>query len=180
MIIPMKKQILFLILSLASMQLSYGQHPEETIKSLELEIPEIGQPLANYVKWRQVGNTLYLAGNGPDMRGKVGEDLSVAEGYQAARDTGLEIIAVLRAATGDLGRIKQFVKVLGMVNSSPDFTKHPAVINGFSDLMVEVFGEKGKHARSAIGVASLPNNMAVEIEVIVELEEASPIDRKYP
>jgi enamine deaminase RidA (YjgF/YER057c/UK114 family) len=93
------------------------------------------------------------------------------QGYEAAKATGLEIIAVLQAATGDLGRIKQFVKVLGMVNCTPEYTAQPAVINGFSDLMVAVFGEKGKHARSAVGVGSLPNNMAVEIEVIVELED---------
>ena len=147
-----------------------AQSPEEKIKQLGLEIPEVSQPIANYVNWRQVGNLLYLAGSGPDMYGKLGADLTTEQGYEAARLTGLEIIAVLQTATGDLSRVKQFVKVLGMVNSSPDFTAHPAVINGFSDLMVEVFGEKGKHARSAVGVAALPNNMAVEIEVIVELE----------
>jgi enamine deaminase RidA (YjgF/YER057c/UK114 family) len=101
--------------------------------------------------------------------GKVGSDLTKEQGYDAARETGLGIIAVLKTATGDLNRVKQFVKVLGMVNCTPEFTAQPAVINGFSDLMVEVFGEKGKHARSAVGVGSLPNNMAVEIEVIVEL-----------
>lgn len=148
-----------------------AQTPEEKIKQLGLSIPEVSQPIANYVKWKQVGNLLYLAGSGPKIYGKVGADLSVEQGYEAARATGLEIIAVLKAATGDLSRIKQFVKVLGMVNATPEFTAHPAVINGFSDLMVEVFGEKGKHARSAVGVGSLPNNMAVEIEVIVELEE---------
>ena len=118
-----------------------------------------------------MGNLLYLAGSGPKIYGKVGADLTTEEGYAAAKATGLEIIAVLQAATGDLGRIKQFVKVLGMVNCTPDYTAQPAVINGFSDLMVAVFGEKGKHARSAVGVGSLPNNMAVEIEVIVELED---------
>ena len=128
--------------------------------------------MGTYVKWRQVGNTLYLAGNGPDVFGKVGDDLTIEQGYQAARETGIEILAVLKAACGgDLSRIKQFVKVLGMVNSAPDFTDHPKVINGFSDLMVEVFGEPGKHARSAVGVAALPNNIAVEIEVIVELKD---------
>ncbi len=128
--------------------------------------------MGTYVKWRQVGNVIYLAGNGPDVFGKVGADLTLEEGYQAARETGVEILAVLKAACGgDLNRIKQFVKVLGMVNSAPDFTDHPKVINGFSDLMVEVFGEDGKHARSAVGVAALPNNIAVEIEVIVELKD---------
>lgn len=152
--------------------ISYAQNPEAKIKELGITLPEVGQPMGTYVKWRQVGNVLYLAGNGPDVFGKVGADLTVEEGYQAARETGIEILAVLKAATGgDLSRIKQFVKVLGMVNSAPDFTKHPAVINGFSDLMVEVFGEAGKHARSAVGVAALPNDIAVEIEIIVELKD---------
>jgi enamine deaminase RidA (YjgF/YER057c/UK114 family) len=148
-----------------------AQTPAEKIQQLGLQVPEISQPIANYVKWKQVGNLLYLAGSGPKIYGKVGADLTTEEGYAAAKATGLEIIAVLQAATGDLGRIKQFVKVLGMVNCTPDYTAQPAVINGFSDLMVAVFGEKGKHARSAVGVGSLPNNMAVEIEVIVELED---------
>lgn len=150
--------------------LCQAQTPEEKLKQLGLTIPEVSHPIANYVKWKQVGNLLYLSGSGPSVLGKVGSDLSTQQGYDAARETGLGIIAVLKAATGDLSRVKQFVKVLGMVNSEPDFTAHPAVINGFSDLMVEVFGEKGKHARSAVGVAGLPNNMAVEIEVIIELE----------
>ncbi len=157
--------------ALVTFSTALAQTPEEKLKELGIELPEVSQPMANYVKWKQVGNLLFLAGNGPDMFGKVGTDLTPEQGYEAARLTGIEIIAVLKAATGDLSRIRQFVKVLGMVNSAPDFTAHPAVINGFSDLMVEVFGEKGKHARSAVGVAALPNNMAVEIEVIVELEE---------
>ncbi|MEP0713378.1 RidA family protein [Algoriphagus sp.] len=158
---------LFLLVFLAN-----AQTPEQKLEQLGLSLPEVGSPIANYVKWKQVGNLLYLSGSGPDVYGKVGADLTIDEGYQAARETGLEIIAVLKVATGgDLTKIKQFVKVLGMVNSAPDFTKQPAVINGFSDLMVEIFGEKGKHARSAVGVAALPNNMAVEIEVIVEIKE---------
>ncbi|MGM0944340.1 MAG: RidA family protein [Bacteroidota bacterium] len=167
----MKKFILIALVLFGFSHFSQAQSPEEKLKALGLELPEVSQPMANYVKWKQVGNVLYLAGNGPDVYGKVGADLTPEQGYQAARETGLEIIAVLKAATGDLSRIKQFVKVLGMVNSAPDFTGHPAVINGFSDLMVEVFGEKGKHARSAVGVAALPNDIAVEIEVIVELED---------
>ncbi len=123
------------------------------------------------MKWRQVGNLLYLAGDGSDMKGKLGKDLTVEQGYQAARMTGVDILSTLKAACGDLSRIKQFVKVKGMVNSTPDFYDQPKVINGFSDLMVEVFGEKGKHARAAVGMVSLPSNIAVEIEVIVELEE---------
>jgi enamine deaminase RidA (YjgF/YER057c/UK114 family) len=167
------KKILFTYLVLLLTGASFtvtAQTPEDKIKQLGLVIPEVSQPIANYVKWRQVGNLLYLSGTGPKVYGKVGADLTKEQGYAAARETGLEIIAVLQAATGDLSRIKQFIKVLGMVNCTPDYTAQPAVINGFSDLMVEVFGDKGKHARSAVGVGSLPNNMAVEIEVIVELE----------
>ena len=169
----MKNTCLLLCLLLFSglVQEATAQSPAEKLQQLGLQVPEISQPIANYVKWKQVGNLLYLAGSGPKVYGKVGADLSTEEGYAAAKATGLEIIAVLQAATGDLGRIKQFVKVLGMVNCTPEYTAQPAVINGFSDLMVAVFGEKGKHARSAVGVGSLPNNMAVEIEVIVELED---------
>jgi len=169
----MKKNIAVLSLMLFTILASgvHAQSPQENLKQLGLSLPEISQPIANYVKWKQVGNLLYLSGTGPKIYGKVGAELTTEQGYEAAKATGLEVIAVLQAATGDLGKIKQVVKVLGMVNSSPEFTAHPAVMNGFSDLMVAVFGEKGKHARSAIGVNSLPNNMAVEIEVIVELEQ---------
>ena len=163
--------VLSLLLGSGLHSLTMAQTPAENLKRLGLTVPEISQPIANYVKWKQVGNLLYLAGSGPKIYGKVGADLSTEEGYAAAKATGLEVIAVLQAATGDLGRIKQFVKVLGMVNCTSDYAAQPAVINGFSDLMVAVFGEKGKHARSAVGVGSLPNNMAVEIEVIVELED---------
>ncbi len=166
------KLLLLPVLFYSFISLSQAQNPEQRIKDLGLELPEVGEPMGTYVKWRQVGNIIYLAGNGPDVFGKVGSDLTVEEGYQAARETGVEILAVLKKACGgDLNKIKQFVKVLGMVNSAPEFTQHPKVINGFSDLMVEVFGEAGKHARSAVGVAALPNNIAVEIEVIVEIHE---------
>ncbi|MAN86171.1 MAG: hypothetical protein CL555_04680 [Algoriphagus sp.] len=168
----MRKLLALVFIFFCFSNFSNAQSPEEKLKELGIELPEISAPIANYVKWKQVGNLIFLAGNGPDIYGKVGADLSPEEGYQAARETGIEILAVLKAATGgDLSKIKQFVKVLGMVNSAPDFTGHPAVINGFSDLMVEVFGEKGKHARSAVGVAALPNDIAVEIEVIVEVED---------
>ncbi|MFC5624194.1 RidA family protein [Algoriphagus winogradskyi] len=167
----LNKTYLFFLPLLFLSFLANAQTPEQNLEKLGLTLPEVGAPIANYVKWKQVGNLLYLSGTGPDVIGKVGAELTIEEGYQAARETGLEVIAMLKAATGDLSKVKQFVKVLGMVNSDPKFDKQPAVINGFSDLMVEVFGEKGKHARSAVGVAALPNNMAVEIEVIVELED---------
>ena len=164
-------RIFVLIFCLFTLNLLWSQTPEEKLEKLGIELPPFSEPSANYVKWRQVGNLLYLAGDGSDMKGKLGKDLTVEQGYQAARMTGVDILATLKAACGDLSRIKQFVRVKGMVNSTPDFYDQPKVINGFSDLMVEVFGEKGKHARAAVGMVSLPSNIAVEIEVIVELEE---------
>ena len=147
-----------------------AQTPAEKIQQLGLQVPEISQPIANYVKWKQVGNLLYLAGSGPKIYGKVGADLTTEEGYAAAKATGLEIIAVLQAATGDLGRIKQFVKVLGMVNCTADFERHPYVINGCSELFANVWGEEnGIGVRSAVGMGTLPGNIPVEIEVIFEL-----------
>ena len=148
-----------------------AQTPEERLEQLGLELPTPDKPVANYVKYKQVGNLLFLAGDGADVQGKVGKDLTIEQGYAAARESGLIIIATIKAAVGELSRVKQFVKVHGMVNSAPDFYDQPKVMNGFSDLMVEVFGEKGKHARAAVGQAVLPFNTAVEIEVIVELEE---------
>lgn len=148
-----------------------AQTPEKRLEELGIELPEFSKPSANYVKWRRVGNLLFLAGDGSEAKGTLGKDLTVEEGYEAARQTGIDIISTLKAACGDLTKIKQFVKVHGMVSSTPDFYDQPKVINGFSDLMVEVFGEKGKHARAAVGMVSLPSNIAVEIEVIVEIED---------
>lgn len=164
-------RLFLLTFCLLSLNLLWAQTPEERLDELGIELPEFSKPSANYVKWRQVGNLLYLAGDGSDMKGTLGKDLTVEQGYQAARMTGVDILSTLKAACGDLSKIKQFVKVKGMVNSTPDFYDQPKVINGFSDLMVEVFGEKGKHARAAVGMVSLPSNIAVEIEVIVELEK---------
>ena len=162
---------LFLVLALWTVISTTAQTPEQRIQELGIELIEVPIPTANFVKWRQVGNLLYLAGDGSEMKGKLGADLTVEQGYQASRQTGVDVISTLKAACGDLSKVKQFVKVKGMVNSTPEFKDHSKVINGFSDLMVEVFGEKGKHARAAVGMASLPNNMAVEIEVIVELHQ---------
>lgn len=150
---------------------------ETKVIELGLQLPEPSAPVANYVNAVRSGNLLFLAGKGPIQEngeyitGKVGQELSVEEGKAAARLVGISQLAVLKAELGDLNKVKRVVKVLGMVNCGPEFTQHPAVINGFSDLMVEVFGEKGKHARSAVGMPSLPLNMAVEVEMIVELED---------
>lgn len=167
----MKKHLsLFLPIFLFTI-LSFSQTPEEKIQELGIELPAVKEPVANFVKFRKVGNLLFLSGEGSEQKGTLGKDLTVEEGYEAARATGIKILSSLKAATGDLSKIRQFVKVRGMVNSAPDFYNQPQVINGFSDLMVEVFGEKGKHARAAVGHVSLPSNIAIEIEVIVELEE---------
>jgi enamine deaminase RidA (YjgF/YER057c/UK114 family) len=147
---------------------------EETLKKKNINLPAASSPVANYVPAVRVGNLLFLSGAGPgpnDPRGKVGKDLTLDQGYQAARATGLNLLATTRAALGSLDKVKRIVKVLGMVNSAPGFTDQPKVINGFSDLMVEVFGEGiGKHARSAVGMSELPFNIPVEIEMIIEIE----------
>ncbi len=153
-----------------------AQTPEERMEKLGITLPEVPAPVANYVNVVRVGNLLFLAGKGPGtpdgkwITGKVGQDLTVEEGYAAARSVALAHIAVLKAELGDLSKVKRIVKVNGMINTTPDFTEHPQVMNGYSDLMVEVFGEKGKHARSAVGMCSLPLNIAVEVDIVVEVE----------
>src|SRR5437764_11360412 len=142
---------------------------------MNITLPRVPSPVANYVDTVRVGKLLFLAGNtaGADwkFKGKVGKDLTVQEGYDTARQVGLIMLAKVRAALGSLDRVKRVVKVLGMVNSADGFGDQPKVVNGFSDLMVEVFGEaNGKHARSAVGMAGLPGNAAIEVEMIVEVE----------
>ncbi len=146
---------------------------EDKLAELGLELPPVPSPAGNYVHAVQTGNLLYLAGKGPIDRtamGKVGADVSVEDAYQHARQVGLTLVAVMKQELGSLDRVKQIVKVLGMVNAAPDFGQQPAVINGCSDLFVEIFGDAGRHARSAVGMGSLPNQITVEIEVIVEVE----------
>jgi enamine deaminase RidA (YjgF/YER057c/UK114 family) len=149
---------------------------DKKLKELGVELMPPSKPMANYVKAVRTGKLLYLAGHGPglpdgsNITGKVGRDLTLEEGYNAARQTGISLLSTLKAELGDLNKVKRVVKVLGMVNCQSDFTDQPKVINGCSDLLVAVFGEKGKHARSAVGMNSLPSNIAVEIEIIVEVE----------
>ena len=150
--------------------------PEARLKELGITLSEPSSPVANYVNTILTGNLLYLSGKGPlqangeYIQGKVGEELTIEEGYQAARITGINLISTLKSAVGDLKKVKRIVRVTGMVNAVSDFTEHPKVINGCSDLLVEVFGERGKHTRAAVGMGSLPSNIAVEIDMIVELE----------
>lgn len=150
---------------------------EKRIEELGIELVMPNPPTANYLKAKRVGNVVYLAGHGPDkpdgtqVIGRLGEDLELDVGYEAARFTGISLLSSLKAEIGDLNKVKNIVRAQGMVNAHPSFKQHSQVINGYSDLMVEVFGEKGKHARAAIGMSSLPNNIAVEIDMIVELKE---------
>jgi len=149
---------------------------EQRLRELGISLPPAPQPVAVYVPAVRVGNTLYASGHGPrradgtSFVGKVGGDLTLEQGYQAARQVGLNVLSTVRGTLGSLDKVVRLVKVLGMVNCTADFTKQPQVINGFSELMVEVFGEQsGKGARSAVGMGSLPSNIAVEIEAIFEV-----------
>lgn len=150
---------------------------EAKLKEMGITLPDVPKPIGNYVPGVRVGNLLFLSGHGPVRQegkarpaGKVGRDLGTDDAYQVARGVGLNLLASARSLLGSLDRVRRVVKVLGMVNSAPGFGDQPKVINGFSDLMVEVFGENGRHARSAVGMAELPSNIPVEIEMILEVE----------
>lgn len=146
--------------------------PEQRLEQMGLVLPPVPVPVANYVPFRLYGPMLYLSGQGPKRldgtyrKGRLGKDISIEEAYAEARLTGLQLLAVAKAAIGELSRIEAVIKLLGMVNAEPTFSDHPKVINGCSDLFVEVLGDAGRHARSAVGMGSLPNEMAVEIEAI--------------
>jgi enamine deaminase RidA (YjgF/YER057c/UK114 family) len=148
---------------------------EKKLKDLGITLPTPPQPIANYVGAVQVGNLLFVSGHGPykdgkiKTSGKVGKELTTEEGYQVARNVGLNCLASVKAAVGDLEKVKRVVKLLGMVHCTEDFKDQPKVINGCSDLLVEVFGDIGKHARSAVGMQALPNGIPVEIEMILEV-----------
>lgn len=157
-------------------EMSTTDTPEFRLQTLGISLPEASSPLFNYIPTRLAGDLLFISGHGPRdevgqyKSGKLGRDLTVEEGYEHAKLTGLHLLATAKAALGDLGRVKAVVKLLGMVNATPDFADHPLVINGCSDLLVDVFHERGRHARSAIGMGSLPNGMSVEIELILQVE----------
>ena len=151
--------------------------PEQRLQQLGLVLPTVSSPRGNFDAYMLDGHTLYLSGKGSPLRNdmvvvpKVGREISTDEARQHARDVGLHLIATMRAALGDLSRVRRMVKVLGMVNAVPDFMQHTEVINGCSDLLVEVFGDAGRHARSAVGVGSLPRGFAVEIEAVVSIKD---------
>lgn len=150
---------------------------EARIQELKLELPTAPKPVATYKTAVRAGNMLYVSGHGPlktdgtQIKGRLGDDLDLAAGQLAARQTGLAILATVRTHLGSLDKVVRVIKSLGMVNSTPDFGDHPKVINGYSDLMAEVFGDAGIGARSAVGMGSLPGNIAVEIEVILEIQD---------
>lgn len=146
--------------------------PEQKLQELGLKLPSVRGAAGNYVSCVRAGHILFTAGQGTDeYRGKLGHDVTVEYGYDAARQCMLNLLAVVKQEVGELSKVKRIVKILGFVNSSPDFTDQPKVMNGASDLLVQLFGDKGKHGRSAVGMAQLPHNNAVEVEMIVELED---------
>jgi len=154
--------------------------PEDRLAALGIVLPTPARPIGNFVNWVRDGDQIFLSGQGPLQadgtlrKGKVGAEIGVEQAYQDARLTGINLLAVLREATdGDLSRVRRVVKLLGMVNAVAHFTDHPKVINGCSDLLIEVLGDAGRHARSAVGFASLPNNISVEIEAVVSLRDAA-------
>lgn len=150
---------------------------ERKLKEMGLELPPAVKPVGNYVPAVRTGNLVFLSGHGPLRKdgtmvtGQLGANLTLEEGYEAARLVALGLLGSLKGEIGDLDKVRRVVKVLGMINCTPDFTDQPRVINGASDVIIEVFSEKGKHARSAVGMNALPMNIAVEIEMIVEVED---------
>jgi enamine deaminase RidA (YjgF/YER057c/UK114 family) len=148
---------------------------EAKLASLGITLPTPAKPVANYVPWVRTGSLVFLSGQGPRRpdgsmhTGKVGAGVTIEEAYTHARLTGLQLLALMKDAAGGLDQVARVVKVLGMVNGAPDFNDHPKVINGCSDLFVEVLGDRGRHARSAVGMGSLPNGITVEIEAIIEV-----------
>lgn len=168
------KYILLLFISMIS--ICHAQDPNKKLQELGIQLTELKPPVANYVKAVQTGKLLFISGHIPDeivgkkTRGKVGSQLTVEEGKEAARITTIGLLSTLQYYAGNLNNVKRIVKVTGMINADPSFTQHPAVMNGCSDLLVEIFGDAGKHARAAVGMASLPFDAAVEIEMIVELK----------
>ena len=169
------KNITTFVLLLLSFNL-FAQTPEQKIKQLEIELPQIPESLGSYQDMVKVGDLVFLSGKGPFkadgkyITGKVGQDLTANEGYQASRLSAINQLAILKQTFGSLNKIKRIIKVNGYVHTADSFTEQSKVMNGFSDLLIEVFGEQGRHARTSVGVFTLPQNMAVEVEMIVEMK----------
>ncbi len=175
----------FLILSMCNTMYSqtnesdslYDYDVEKRIEELNITLQKSKKPIANYLDAVQTGNLIFLSGKGPRdkdgnlITGKLGKDLTVEQGYNAARLVAITQLSVLKELIGDLNKVEKIVKVFGMVNTDSTFENHPEVINGFSDVMVEIFGERGKHARAAVGMSSLPRNIACEIDMVVQIKK---------
>lgn len=170
-------RVLYIVLLIGFSICASAQDAEKKLKDLKIELLKPAAPIGTYTKAVRVGNLIFLSGHGPlkadgsYMTGKVGKDATLEQAFMAARQTAISMLSTLKTEVGDLNKVKRVVKVLGMVNCTEDFTDQPKVMNGFSDLIVSVYGEKGIHARSAVGVISLPGNMMVEVEMIVEVSE---------
>lgn len=177
MICKILTALLLLTIQLTVSNAQSDMHPEYKLARAGYTLPEAKKPIANFVTSVRDGNKLYLSGHGycgeatAVDKGKLGKELTVEQGYQAARNVGLCMLATIKDAFGDLSKVKRIIRVFGMVNCTEDFVQQPQVMNGFSDLMVNVFGEKGKHVRSAVGMSSLPGGMSVEVEMMLELED---------
>jgi enamine deaminase RidA (YjgF/YER057c/UK114 family) len=171
----MRYLIIFFLLGMSATL--FAQDAEKKLKELKIELLKPTKPIGTYVKAVRVGNLIFLSGHGPSkpdgttMTGKIGKDATLEQGFMAARQTAISILSTLKAEIGDLNKVKRIVKVTGMVNCTESFGDQPKVMNGFSDLIVNLYGEKGLHARTAIGVNALPGNMMVEVEMIVEVTE---------
>jgi enamine deaminase RidA (YjgF/YER057c/UK114 family) len=167
---------LLLLLASVPAMANPADTPETRLAAAGYQLPPPPEPVATYVTWVRSGNLLFLSGHGECgekyTRGKLGRDLTVEQGRQSAEKVGLCMLATIKAAVGELSKVKRFVRILGMVNATEDFTQHPQVVNGFSDLMVVAFGDGGRGTRSAVGMQSLPSDIAVEIEATVELHDA--------
>lgn len=172
----MRSYIIVFLVTVSNWSIAQKIDFDKRLKDEGIELIALANPIGNYVKAVRTGNLIFLAGQGPVradgtyITGKVGKDLTLEQGYAAARQTGIALLSTLKSEIGDFNKVKRIVKVLGMVNCTEGFTDQPKVINGFSDLMVSVFGDRGKHARSAVGMYALPLNISVEIEMIVEVE----------
>ena len=147
-----------------------AQTPEEKIKELGITLPTVSKPISNYLSYKKIGDLIYLSGVTSQKKGKLGDDLNTEQGYQIAKTTGFQILAILKQCIGDLQNIEEFIRVQGMISSTSEFYNQSQVLNGFSDLIIEIFGEKGKHTRIASGQISLSNNSALEICVIVKVK----------
>ena len=167
--------VLFIGCELEESKNNLDYNPEQKLEELGIKLSTPSGPVANYVNTVKTGNLVFISGKGPlksdgnYVLGKLGENLTLEQGYEAARLTAINLISTLKASIGDLSKVRRIVRVTGMVNATSDFTDHPKVVNGCSDLLVEVFGDNGKHTRAAVGMNSLPLNIAVEIDMVVEV-----------